>query len=199
MTLQTDQPIQRLNLQAYNRSVAEFIPRDRDDYELNPPYQRGTVWTPDQRVALVHSFLSGTPIPAVILNYRANDDWTRANGALSIHDPAYAVVDGKQRIETIRAWFDGLIAVPASWFDPELVKFTESTSDGQYVNYTGLSIVGQRTARMWTIPTAEARVASVEDEAAIYLRVNGGGTAQSAADMANAEGVRSRTGVRDDR
>lgn len=189
MTKQTDAPLTRLNLQALNRTVEAFHPRDHEDFDLNPPYQRGSVWTTDQRIELIRSFMTGTPIPALILNYRGSGAWTKVNGELPASEPAYAVVDGKQRVETVRLWFSGDLAVPASWFPGDLVKTSTATADGPYVTYNDLTTVGKRISRNWTIPTAEASVGSIADEAEIYLRVNGAGTDQSQDDLDNAASV----------
>lgn len=189
MTRQTSAPLTRLNLQAYNRQISEFRLRSddgREEYDLSPQYQRGSVWTEDQRIELVRSFLTGTPIPAIIVNNRFSEQWARANGPIDASHPGYGVIDGKQRIETIRAWFSGEFAVPASWFEEEMVETTEDTDDGPYVRFSNLSLVGRRKSKMWTIPTAEAMVNTVAEEAKVYLRVNGAGTDQSDDDMANA-------------
>lgn len=80
--------------------------------------------------------------------------------------------------------------VPASWFPPEYVAMTHETDDGPYVRYTGLTEVGRRVFdRTAHLPFGTAAVGTVEAEAAIYLRVNGGGTAQTDADMSRAANV----------
>lgn len=196
MTFQSTEPLRPMNLQIFARNLMAFevdAASGRDDFDLSPPYQRGSVWTYGQRVELIRSFMTGTPVPAIIVNYRLNAAWTRRNGEYDPALPAYAVIDGKQRVETIRRWFAGDLEAPASWFKSDAVRSTISTADGLYVNYHGLTELGQRKARMsWTIPTAEASVASVSEEAQVYLRVNGAGTPQSELDMSNAQDVAGR-------
>lgn len=58
--------------------------------DLNPDFQRNSVWTTNDRKKLVESVLRGYPLPAIFL-YR----WEE-NGK-----PVYSVIDGKQRIESI--------------------------------------------------------------------------------------------------
>lgn len=197
MTRQTAAPIAHQTLQATSRSAREianlFTGYDGTEPsgDLNPEYQRGSVWTEDQRIALVHSWLSGFPVPAVIINDRIFGPWpdggpngTPTGGFI------YSVIDGKQRIETAIAWFQGDLAVPASWFTPEDVETTESTDDGPYVRYTGLTRPGQRwCANRFQLPAMEARVATIQEEASLYLLVNGGGTPQADTDMDNAARV----------
>lgn len=181
MTRQTPAPLEDMRLSATYRPISDLVHGvQRGDYTLDLPYQRGAVWTPDQRVELIHSLMTGTPIPAIIVNERP---WT-AGGAV------YAVIDGKQRMETLIAWYEDRLAVPASWFPAEQVARPQDTSDGPYVTSGGLTDVGRRMCeRRWAIPVAAARVATVQQEAEIYLRVNGAGTAQTDADMAHAADI----------
>jgi hypothetical protein len=67
------------------------------------------------------------------------------------------------------------------------VTLTVDTDDGPYVRWSGLSLVRQRQfANRAHLAIATARVATVQEEASIYVLVNGGGTPQSDADMENA-------------
>lgn len=192
MTRQTTAPLEHMSLQATNR-FADFFVRnvERGNMLLDPPYQRGDVWDTGQRMALVRSWLMGLPIQAVVINDRTSPDWNRANP--QDRDGcgyAYAVIDGKQRILTAIAWFGGTLLVPASWFPAAHVETPEDTEDGPYVRFTGLNRVGQRFAEnRCVLPCAEGRLATVTEEAEVYLLVNGGGTPQTDADMANAARV----------
>ena len=183
MTEQTEAPIERQRLNSTHR-LASWFHHSADLFEIDPPYQRGSVWSVDQRRGLVKSFLMGVPVPAIVVTRR-----DEAMGWVGGGDGGtfYAVVDGKQRIETIRAWFSGELAVPATWFETDLVVTVVETDDGPYVTFDGLSDTGRRlTDTRFGIPVVEASVASVVAEAELYLLLNGAGTAQSDADMANA-------------
>ncbi|GAB2733461.1 hypothetical protein GCM10027273_10310 [Nocardioides pakistanensis] len=191
-TRQTTEPMQRLHLEESSRSARELARMAEDgQIDVNPPYQRGSVWSTDQRIALVKSWLQGVPVPAVILNDRTTTAWKNANGSSPLDGDGtglWAVVDGKQRLETARMWFGGDLAVPASWFENEDIDTTEDTADGPYVRYTGLTKRGQTIMAMSgaRLGANTAQVPTVEAEADLYLLVNGGGTPQTAADMANA-------------
>ncbi len=191
MTRQTDEALRRLDVQASNRTAREIARMVGDGWlDLNPSYQRGEVWTEDQQVALIRSFVTGVPIPALIINNRARPSWDDASIPNPYGGVMYGCIDGQQRIRTMMAWFDGTLAVPASWFDGSDVESTVDTPDGPYVTYTGLSQPTQRhIAFTWTIPFAEAALNSVRAEAEVFLLVNGSGTPQSDADMANARRV----------
>jgi hypothetical protein len=190
MTRQTTTPLDHVNVNVTNRSAREVARMVTDGYlNLNPPYQRGTVWTVDQRIALVRSWLTGVPIPACIVNDRASGYWRDANNGEDVRatGQVYAAIDGKQRIETAIAWFAGDLAVPASWFPTGDVRATEDTADGPYVCYTGLTVPVQRSmAFTCHLPLGEAKLPTLRAEAEVYLLVNGGGTPQTDVDMANA-------------
>lgn len=194
MTRQTSAPLDHLSLNAADRQAREIVRSFSESFglDLTPPYQRGQVWTQDQKIALVRSWLTGTPTGVVIFNDRSTPEWKAANG----HDPTerdeaiYACIDGQQRISAAKDWFGNELAVPASWFDPADVTATEDTDDGPYVRWSGLTLPRQRHfANRAHLTVATARVATVQDEAAIYILVNGGGTPQTDADMANAARV----------
>jgi hypothetical protein len=186
MTRQTDQPLEHRSLNATNREaigLAKLV--EEGDLLLDTPYQRGDVWTLDQRVALVKSWLLGLPIPAMIIA----DRMARWGSGADL-GPAYAMIDGKQRTLTAIAWYSSEFAVPASWFPADQVHTMEDTEDGPYVRFTGLTTVGKRRfMRMAQLPVCEARARDEREEAEIYLLVNGAGTAQTDDDLNRAQRV----------
>ncbi|WP_329390228.1 DUF262 domain-containing protein [Streptomyces sp. NBC_01716] len=191
MTRQTVAPLVHLGLSASDRQVRELARSFTETFglDLQPPYQRGRVWSEDQKMALIRSWLTGTPTGVVIFNDRTTTEWADTNG----YDPTergeamYACIDGQQRISTAIDWFGDEFAVPASWFNADDITATGDTDDGPYVRWSGLTLRRQRHfANRAQLAVAEARVATIRDEAAIYLLVNGGGTPQTDADMGNA-------------
>jgi hypothetical protein len=186
MTRQTPQPLVELRLSATNRTASELASMVRDGWmTLDTPYQRGPVWSHDQRVALIRSFVQGLPVPAIVVNVREKAfGWTG-------NDERYAVIDGKQRLQAAVAWFGGDLAVPASWFAAEYVEETVDTEDGPYVRFTGLGKAEQMHQRIsgFLMPMCEAKLPTVEAEAEVYLLLNGGGTPQTDDDMARARRV----------
>ncbi|GAB3861811.1 DUF262 domain-containing protein [Dactylosporangium cerinum] len=152
---------------------------------LNPAYQRGPRWANGQRIDLMRSWLQGVPIPAVVVNERTNPAWHRVDPELRV---TYAVVDGRQRLETALAWQDGRLAIPASWLPPDWVHTTEETTDGPYVRVSSLR-TPRRVQRLMDLSCVRAKVATEAAEAAIYLLINNSGTPQSAEDLARAAEV----------
>ncbi|MFB7896131.1 DUF262 domain-containing protein [Streptomyces xiamenensis] len=193
MTHQTDAPIVHSNLSPHDREARELI-RDvaRGEIDIDPAYQRGSVWDVSQQIALIRSWLLGLPTGVIILSNRANPRWTAANGDVyETSAPVAAVVDGKQRLTAAQAWFNDELLVPASWFKPETITHTEGTDDGLYLRYSGLTRAGQLTfARRARLLVCEfTTAANIADEAAIFLLVNGGGTPQTDQDVKRANTV----------
>lgn len=88
--------------------------------DLDPPYQReGDVWKPATRAILIDSILNGLDIPKLyfeeVLDKRVN------SSGLAFE---YAVIDGKQRLESILAFIDGDLALAEDFyfFEDEDVK-----------------------------------------------------------------------------
>ena len=63
---------------------------ERGALNLEPGFQRDSVWTPSDRRKLIESILLNYPVPSVFL-YRREEDGR----------PVYDVLDGKQRLESI--------------------------------------------------------------------------------------------------
>lgn len=142
--------------------------------DMNPPYQRDHVWTVEQRMALVESWIQGIPCGAVILNRRDTPQWLGKYGETGF---SWGVVDGKQRIETARQWFTGELRVPRAWFEDHDIDALGGP-DG-LVSYRGLALPERRhQGTSWFLPVIEATLPSSEAEAELFLRVNSGGTAQ---------------------
>lgn len=204
MTRQTTKPLTKLPMTLSARSAVDIVHSiEEGTTTLDAPYQRGDVWTEDQRVALIKSTLQGVPIAAIVINDRMGSHWTGEPIDYANTPVIYAVIDGKQRLTTLRMWLAGELAVPASWFpasvpqspdrdgnpqpDLQIIEHVEDAADGAYVRYTGLTRIGQRR---WDndaiIPAAEAHLPTVAAEAEVYGLLNSAGTAQSVADLERA-------------
>lgn len=191
MTRQTSVPLENISLNTADRQVRELVRSFMNDFglDLRPPYQRDEVWTEDQKIALVRSWMIGLPTGVVIFNDRSAPPWYAVHGDVYAKEgeAIYACIDGQQRITAGREWFEGELAVPATWFPEDHVTETEKTADGPYVRYPKLTLPAQRHfANRAHLAVATATVATIEEEAEIFLLVNGGGTPQTSEDMANA-------------
>ncbi|MEU0030734.1 DUF262 domain-containing protein [Streptomyces sp. NPDC006335] len=191
MTRQTAAPFDHVSLNPSYQSARWLARRVVEgEIDANPSYQRGSVWTEDQRIALVQTWMRGLPAGVVILADRGNGAWI-GDDPWQTGQGMWAVVDGKQRLTTAVMWFGSEFAIPASWLPGDHVDVTEDTDDGPYVRHNGLAPKGQRfMERYCSLLVAETKDCATEaDEAAFYLLVNGGGTPQTDADMAKARRV----------
>jgi hypothetical protein len=149
--------------------------------DLNPPYQRASVWTTEQRVNLIKSLMQGLPVGAVFVNERR-------------FPHPWACVDGKQRIETIVMWLRDEFAVPGEWFEEADLRMpmddampvcdvadcpgyglAHGTLPAE-VRWSDLSDRGQRRAEgHWSVAQYRTRIPA-EMEPELYERINYGGT-----------------------
>jgi len=80
-----------MNLKCYTTTISELVKKyEKGVLNLEPTYQRKSVWGYKQRVQLLNSIFNGIVIPSIIIR-------TRKVGKKKISD----VLDGKQRIETL--------------------------------------------------------------------------------------------------
>ena len=163
----------------YHMAVAE-----PPELDLDPPYQRGDVWTVEQQRNLIKSFISRIPIPAIILNDRNS---ARFRGFDDELDTRYGVIDGKQRIIAIVKWFSGELDVPANWFTEDMLPPNLEVTDDTQITYTQLSRPGQMIcATGFTIAVAEGRMTEMSQEAEVFSLVNRAGTPMTTADLERA-------------
>ncbi len=83
----------KLRVQAYDKSVADLVRMVREeDIILNPEYQRNYVWDNKKASLLIESILLNIPIPVI---YASEED-----------DSSWNIVDGLQRLNTLKRFFD---------------------------------------------------------------------------------------------
>lgn len=185
--------LQELLLETKSTVVYQYVEYDTDLYILDAPYQRGSVWTIDQRRALIRSLLIGLPVGSVVVSHLGYDkaEFLR-------------VVDGKQRIETLRMFRQGEFGVPLEWFSE--AECPAPAADG-LAYWENLSPRGQRKLHMCPFPTIEFNATTeyrkdgdktvrrprtdeeiLRAEAELYLLLNSGGTPHTEEDLARAAG-----------
>jgi hypothetical protein len=191
-------PLPEISLQSYRYTVGHYASDWRDEkFDLDAPYQRGSVWTVEQRQALIKSLLMGIPVGTVIIA-------VQPYGA----DAHYRVVDGKQRVETIQLFVRGEFPIPSEWVEWERVReeCRHQVADSGLVYFAELDDRFRRTFENKPFPSEEfkpgeeylgrkdgnpvyrSRTAeeSLAFEAMVYGLVNSGGTPQDEADLARA-------------
>lgn len=106
----------------------------RGDFDVNAPYQRGSVWTVEQRQDFIRSMLLRVPVGAIIRAHTGNHEPGQ---------PLYRIVDGRQRLEALWAFTDGKVAVPAEWFPDRHFESDQVDGDGN-ITWDALTIIGRR-------------------------------------------------------
>lgn len=90
---------------------------EREEIKMDPPYQRmGGVWTKEKKQLLIDSILNDYDIPKIYFH-------TYTRGIKSESGMAYAVIDGRQRLETIWGFIDGEFTLSGDFElqrDPEI-------------------------------------------------------------------------------
>lgn len=78
--------------------------------DLDPPYQRKSVWSSKDRKFFLDTIFRNYPAPPIFIHRTVNDQgYTK-----------YHVVDGKQRLETILAFFESKISITPDFGDVNL-------------------------------------------------------------------------------
>lgn len=177
------EPLKHRSISSSGRSLPDLVHWvSVGDVDLNPPYQRGDVWTPQQRVNLMKSILMGIPIAALVINKRGdNAAWEKASGPVQASEPYYACIDGKQRLTTALMWLRSELAIPRWWLEDRCLDPDQRADE---VYYEDLTPQGQRYFKNVAIlPVAEAKLRDIAEEAEVYDLINSAGTAHSEGDL----------------
>lgn len=99
-----------LNRRVSTQDITWFLDLNQHrQLDLDPPYQRRSVWTAKDRRFFMDTVFRGYPCPPVFLH-----KWM--DGATA----RYSVVDGKQRLETILLFADNKLAMGKDYSDTRL-------------------------------------------------------------------------------
>ena len=92
-----------ISINEMKNSTISRVALDRDRIDLNPTYQRsGDIWTKEKRQLLIDSILNDFDIPKLYFHVPSKPK-VLPNGKTSL----YAIIDGRQRMETIWKFLDG--------------------------------------------------------------------------------------------
>lgn len=144
-----------------------FDKTDADDsraLNFDAPYQRGSVWSMVQKQRLIESILMEVPIGAIYINTRPFNKESDDNRRV--------VVDGKQRLLTIKAFMNNEFEVPAEWWRRVDVK----DNTAKTVKWSGLTEVGQFRFMNFAIATYETKLQDAEAEELLFDLINQTGT-----------------------
>lgn len=86
--------VRNLTTQAYDKSVSDIVRMIADkDLVLDPDYQRNYVWDNKKASKLVESIILNVPIPVIYVSEEKDSSWS--------------VIDGLQRLNSLKRFFDG--------------------------------------------------------------------------------------------
>lgn len=129
---------------------------EKDMIILDAPYQREYVWTEKEQQAFLMSVIQGLPLSviSVVKNYDHNGR------------TKYEVVDGRQRLTTLKMFFEGKISL---------------NLDGEKVLFPELSMSDQLYFLQFSLTRLELEKASEKEKIEYFLRLNFGGVPQEEA------------------
>lgn len=88
------QEVRKITTQAYDKSVSDIVRMIEDkDIRLDPDYQRNYVWDNKKASMLIESIILNVPIPVIYVSQEDDDTWS--------------VIDGLQRLYSLRRFFEG--------------------------------------------------------------------------------------------
>lgn len=103
-----------LRTQPYDKSVSDLVSMMHDkDIILDPDYQRNYIWDNKKSSLLIESILLNVPIPVIYVSQDEEDRWV--------------VIDGLQRLNTLRRFYDNEFKLTGLEVLPELNKLQFST------------------------------------------------------------------------
>lgn len=147
--------------------IADFLEWHRDKrLELNPNFQRGSVWTPAARSYLIDSLLRGLPIPKVYLRTKID-----VETKMTVRE----VVDGQQRLRAI--------------LDFASDKFALTKRAGEFAGskYSTLGIDLQEAFLSYPIAVDQLLNASDTDVLEVFARLNSYSVALNPAEKRHAK------------
>lgn len=117
--------------QPTTQQITWFLDLNRNSQlDLDPPYQRKSVWTLKDRKFFLDTIFRNYPAPPIFIHRTVNE-----NGYTTYH-----VVDGKQRLETILSFHENKIAIASDFGDTNLngKKFKDLSQEykRQFWDYT---------------------------------------------------------------
>lgn len=86
--------VRKITTQAYDKSVSDIVRMiDDKDIRLDPDFQRNYVWDNKKASMLIESIILNVPIPVIYVSQEEDDSWS--------------VIDGLQRLSSLKRFFDG--------------------------------------------------------------------------------------------
>jgi hypothetical protein len=142
---------------------------DRDpalEWVLDPPFQRGPVWTLRQKRAWIESLMGGLPLPAIFINQFGLRPGSKPHPVYGVRD---IVIDGQQRIRAIMGFLQDKFQVRGEYYSQQSQTF-------------------KRVFRMDPVcPFIYSKFATMRECAELYVRLLTAGTAHTPAEIGKAQ------------
>lgn len=101
-----------------NNSIKDVMSFIRE-IDFQPPYQRyGNVWNEDKRQLLIDSIINGYDLPKFYLHYITDYD-----NKLNKSGNTYAIIDGKQRLQTLKDFVENKLKLSNEFIYEKNPKF----------------------------------------------------------------------------
>lgn len=155
---------------SFQRALAGYA-ADYGGIELNPDFQRGHVWTPDQQRHFIENVLRGVISSSGFVVQFNCPNWENAAYAGDL-PVGFQCIDGLQRITAVQAFMDGTVH-----------PFGLSVED---LNLSGFSMKGSRYRFRLAVHDFQSRAELLQH----YLDLNAGGTPHTAAEIARVRSLR---------
>lgn len=164
-----------------DKIVQDFVGLfERNQLNLNPGFQRDSVWLKPDRERLIQSIFQNYPIPSVFLYKRVS------NG-----DLVYDVIDGKQRLETI-LMFQGVGKFSGKRFS---ISATINSDEDEKINsdederwdWSKIQLKGHKHKMMgYRIPIVEIE-GDISDIISLFIKINSTGKKLTGAEIRSAK------------
>lgn len=120
-------PLPEVTFHSMNCTVGHWFPREGyEAIDFHAPYQRNSVWTLAQRRALIKSLIMGLPIGAVVVSVLPFD--------MTPEHYHYRIIDGKQRLETVRLFEADGFTIPVEWLPEDSWLYgNDAPTEGEVV------------------------------------------------------------------
>jgi 5-methylcytosine-specific restriction endonuclease McrA len=147
---------------------------DKGQLNLEPGFQRNSVWRPSDRRKLIESIFNNYPIPSIFLYKRERD-----RGGI-----VYDVIDGKQRLETI-LMFQGLGKFRGKRFSAPLQIDSDNAENWDWQRITRQPKLGNHLLG-YKIQIVEIE-GGISDIIELFVRINSTGKSLTSAEKRHAK------------
>ncbi len=128
----------------------ELYSNDAGFIDLNPPYQRGSVWSEGQQRSCIEYVLRGGKLPPLLFNCPPNQD-----------DPTYTLVDGKQRLIAIRLFVSNKLTVFGGYYAKDIINIRSMAAR---VSFSFNTLETTKECVQWYLDMIGGSTGHTEDE-----------------------------------